>query len=147
VKFLRTLLAIIVLILSVQPVCVGTNSFDSCCQESTCSDNDNNKQEKQSDCSSCNPFQHCGCCAFCVIYTPVSFLVFRTRINFNNNSWGILNCLSHQNPILEFWQPPKLSWFSFLFQSDFFAMFYWRKFFCIIHHSLKLSSFYSELRV
>lgn len=108
-KYLSTLLAIIILILSVQPVCSSTNSLDNCCQESTCCDDNGHRQEKQTECSSCNPFQQCGCCAFSVILTPTSSLEFSKQTNFVSNYWVVFKSPFIDEPILGFWQPPKLS--------------------------------------
>jgi hypothetical protein len=113
VKYLCAILAFIVLTLSVQPVCASQNTTDVCCSENVCNEDqdsgcDQDKQQKE--CSgSCNPFQICGCCAFSIVPSVQQVFLSVKQFIANNTSWAIMECPFIEEPVLGFWQPPKLA--------------------------------------
>ncbi|MFA6151600.1 MAG: hypothetical protein WC716_09790 [Chitinophagaceae bacterium] len=111
-KYLCALLALLVLTLSVQPVCASISSSETCCSESTCNESqqsDENNPDKKECSNACNPFQVCGCCAFSVVpQIPPTFTIV-THTNFIPGNWAFFTCPFIEEPVLGFWQPPKLS--------------------------------------
>jgi hypothetical protein len=75
VKLLCTILALLVLTLSVQPACASVVSETVDCCANECTDVGGCEGDHDDACKyGCNPFQVCGCCAFCVVIpAPVAF--------------------------------------------------------------------------
>jgi len=113
-KWLSTLMAVLVLFLAVQPVCANIPAIDTCCSaaEADCG-NDLPEQpvestgHSQKDCDSgCNPFQLCNCCAFSVLTLhPSPFLSY---IHFNIPQWGTPPIHFYEAPVSGFWKPPRM---------------------------------------
>lgn len=79
VKLLSFFLAFVVLLLSVQPVCAESPASGTCCSVENCDKNETpqtHNEHHDKECNAvCNPFQSCGCCAFCVIVPQqISFI-------------------------------------------------------------------------
>jgi hypothetical protein len=111
VKYLCTILAFLVLTLSVQPVCVaGTGNNTDCCTESSCAGNEEGDTDEtgHGDCTNCNPFQLCGCCAFSIVPAVAAALRLEEGHTFLQYSWATLCCPFIEEPVLGFWQPPKI---------------------------------------
>ncbi|MBL7712210.1 MAG: hypothetical protein JNL13_07100 [Chitinophagaceae bacterium] len=110
-KFLCAILALLVLTLSAQPVCIAaTASSGNCCADSHCADGTEQDEEDEAGaCDQCNPFQLCGCCAFSAV--PVAQLSIHPaeRAVYSACRWSIPACPAIEEPVLGFWQPPKLT--------------------------------------
>ena len=108
-KLLCTILALLVLILSVQPVCVAASAEDTCCTNNDCTEEQDNSNDKQDNgcASGCNPFQLCGCCAFCIVIPPVISFLPVSSITTPGIQWGILSGGITEEPVSGFWQPPR----------------------------------------
>ncbi len=110
-KWLASFLAIIVLFLSVQPVCAASASpaqVDACCADDACEEQ-RSDIPKEKDCKGCNPFQSCACCAVAVIvpflgFTPLAIVNFPASYEWSSH-------LPHFPSAVygDFWQPPKLA--------------------------------------
>ena len=112
-KWICSIMAFIILTLSVQPLCVASNQVDICCNERIeCRGNEpvsNPTEKSEKDCAeNCNPFQICGCCPFSVIATPIISLLPFNHISITNFTWGITPLQFYEEPISGFWQPPKI---------------------------------------
>lgn len=113
VKYLSVLLALVVLILSIQPVCAGIIRTGSCCTENICTEENENKERDAhsgKECANgCNPFQICGCCAFSVVPMQVPVLMNTAQAVFRVASWAGLDCRYAEAPVRGLWQPPEFS--------------------------------------
>lgn len=112
VKYLCAILAFLVLTLSVQPVCIAGNvSNPDCCHDSNCAEQgqENTDDEGADDCTQCNPFQLCGCCAFSVVPPLLLTIQMSEKPVYFTDSWTIHNCPDIEEPVLGFWQPPKIT--------------------------------------
>lgn len=68
VKFICTILAFLVLTLSVQPACASVVAETIGCCANECTEDGGCKSDHDDACKfGCNPFQVCGCCAFSVV--------------------------------------------------------------------------------
>ena len=111
-RYICCLLAILVLTLSVQPVCASVLPIqaagvaDSCCRHDDC---DQPEEHHDKGCKSCNPFQLCGCCAFSVVVPqPVAFAestVTATAV-VQGLQPGTALC---DAPLASCWQPPNMA--------------------------------------
>lgn len=112
-KTLSIILAFVVLILSVQPVCASISSVDACCdtqRQSDCKQGQCDDSNSEQDCNStCNPFQICACCPFSVV-TPfqTSFQLF-IYPTMQDVRWAVLSITCLDEPVSAFWQPPKIA--------------------------------------
>ncbi len=111
-KLLCTILAFLVMTLSVQPVCIAESTSDTCCTGNNCAE-ENEKDDSENDpkdCTSgCNPFQICGCCAFSVVVPSPILLTAPSPVAASNHQWGIISVGINEDMALSFWQPPRLS--------------------------------------
>lgn len=111
-KWIYTIMAFIILTLSVQPLCISITKEELCSEaKSDCADqvpigktsNDSGKQCPDS----CNPFQLCDCCPFCVVASPTITLARFDLIPNPGPEWGVVPSQIYEEYILGFWQPPK----------------------------------------
>jgi len=109
VKFLCTILALMVLVLSVQPVCASLAPGNTCCSSHLCEDEQRSGGQEE-DCSSvCNPFQVCGCCAFSVVIPGTIIFIEKPVAQYATVQWGISPVHMVEEPSIGFWQPPKIA--------------------------------------
>lgn len=109
-KWLCTLLAFMVLLLSAQPVCANITRPDQCCNTgSNCEEaQDDTDNDHKEDCSSgCNPFQLCSCCAFCVLTPAQAIFNIFSDFPIPGMVWGSLQFGVPDEPVSSFWQPPR----------------------------------------
>lgn len=115
VKLLSTILAFLVFVLSVQPVCIAAPASNTCCSTNYCSDEAAGDDECSGDdaddngCSGCNPFQLCGCCAFCVVIPSSVSLLFIPPSTIAKVKWGCRTTGLVAVPVGDFWKPPRIS--------------------------------------
>lgn len=111
-RLLSTLLAILVLFLSVQPVCGALKTAPDACCEAACSeaaapDEADGGGHEEDDCTVCNPFQACGCCAASVSVPATVMLKQAGPVPHQSAKW-----IAPSTPLFEvllsgFWQPPR----------------------------------------
>ena len=111
-KWLCTILAFMVLILSIQPVCANASQTDVCCGAGEACKNEQknagNEGRHKEDCSgTCNPFQLCACCAFCVVTPNPVVLKTTLTLPIPSIEWGNSSCRFFDEPLSSFWQPPR----------------------------------------
>lgn len=113
-RWLCTILAFMVLMLSVQPVCADSTSLTECCsspvgcKDDTDSPKQGTAESRNKDCDShCNPFQNCSCCAFCVILQHQQSILFAQYAPLPN-CWNIPPVHFSDEPVTGVWQPPKI---------------------------------------
>lgn len=114
-RLLSIILALLVITLSVQPVCMAASAGHSCCvndafattatSERHC---DDGVPEKE--CSSnCNPFQVCACCACCIVLPqvlapqPPPLMVYTAPV------WNCTPVPDVDAPVYGVWQLPQLA--------------------------------------
>ena len=117
-KLVASILAILILFLTVQPILAHQSyiaqkenlTSDNCCsgEEETCKHQD--KSQKQDDTNQCcnnghcNPFEICACCYYISSIKPVfyisNFLQIKEKVRLTKDK--ILSSY-----IQDFWQPPK----------------------------------------
>lgn len=107
-RFICFLLAMLVLTLSVQPVCATVNE-STCCNEavSCSSDTEDLQHHNEDNCKGCNPFQACGCCAFAVMI-PTSITLQSPTLLVHSGVYS--GFASEGLPVAacaDFWQPPR----------------------------------------
>ncbi len=115
VKLLCTILAILIMTLSLQPGCTAAPvAVRGCCMEtegSCCTDEEQpcTDEEHEQNCARvCNPFQVCSCCAFSVVVPaplPVAVFVSLPR---QHVTWALLFVAITDKPASGIWQPPRL---------------------------------------
>jgi hypothetical protein len=115
VKLLCTILAILIMTLSLQPGCTAAPAaVRSCCMEaerSCCTDEEQpcTDEEHEQNCARvCNPFQVCSCCAFSVVVPaplPAPLFVSEPR---QQAMWAMLCVAITDKPASGIWQPPRL---------------------------------------
>jgi len=109
VKWLSSFLAILVLFLSVQPVCAASAArpqVDACCADD-CSEDEGGDTHEKEDCKTCNPFQSCACCAGGVVMPQVSFSLRPMVPMVSAPRWGQPAPSASEASLSDFWQPPK----------------------------------------
>ncbi|HTN18717.1 MAG TPA: hypothetical protein VL092_13590 [Chitinophagaceae bacterium] len=108
-KYLCAIMAFLVLTLSVQPVCVASDvSGQDCCHDRNCAEQGSSEEQEDHECAQCNPFQLCSCCAFSVVPVLQLFICFSEKPDYNELIWGISIYPDIDEPVLGFWQPPKI---------------------------------------
>ncbi|MBX2905840.1 MAG: hypothetical protein KF744_07375 [Taibaiella sp.] len=108
-RLLCTLLAFLVLTLSVQPVCAAEAGRSCCTEESCCVDEEAGSDHQQHSCSSgCNPFQVCACCPAGVVLPGIIYVVAAPLLQPVAVAWGIFSPQSPVWPAYAIWQPPKI---------------------------------------
>jgi hypothetical protein len=114
-KWLCSLLALLVLILSVQPACADLSSIasntcaDSCCTGSAAEQDMGKENDRKKECAhGCNPFQVCGCCAFSVV-PPVLLIAPLPQPDFGleTQKRSSLSALVSDQLASGIWQPPR----------------------------------------
>ncbi|NQW42281.1 MAG: hypothetical protein HQ463_02465 [Bacteroidetes bacterium] len=113
-------LTFIVLGLSIKPCCSSisinelknaTSSSVSCCEDKTCSDDSNNKNDKSENksngCDFCSPFFTCGSC--CGFTFHDNIIKFNNLILKQKRTYSYYNVQFNSEYIGKMWQPPKLS--------------------------------------
>ncbi|MES2704024.1 MAG: hypothetical protein V4649_15390 [Bacteroidota bacterium] len=108
-KLLCTILALIVLTLSVQPVCMATAGNDTCCTTDVCTEEQGGQDDgADKKCvSGCNPFQLCACCAFCVVIPQAFSFTFLPDAPAPAIQWGAQVAGITEEAVPGFWQPPR----------------------------------------
>jgi len=115
VKALASFLAILVLFLSVQPVCsapasAGTALVDACCSSVACEDEGSEPGDTEDDdCHNCNPFESTACCAVGMIVPQQTFALRTLLQPYPARVWNIAPPQFPAAVYGDFWQPPKLS--------------------------------------
>lgn len=111
VKILCVFIAILVLFLSVQPVCTDRGTEDVCCLATVCTDNDcSEERDAHPTCvASCNPFQSCSCCVFAAMAVPKVHFTLPNVAAFAKPQWPEAAPPQLLAPVLSFWQPPKIA--------------------------------------
>lgn len=109
-RFISTILALLVLFLTVQPVCGSSfaSQTEVYCEEG-CADEQGQPgdDELESNCKVCNPFQQCGCCSgFTTIPQNAGFLA-HTIVAYSKIQWGMAPFQLNEAPLRDFWQPPR----------------------------------------
>ncbi|MBC7555121.1 MAG: hypothetical protein H7257_14225 [Taibaiella sp.] len=112
-KLLCTLLAFMILILSVQPVCAGIAATDTCCDVAGGCDGpieDGTTEHSKKECSNiCNPFQVCPCCAFGIITPYQPAFILSAHFNMPSPQWRLFEATLPETPLAGLWQPPKIA--------------------------------------
>ncbi|MGC4059267.1 MAG: hypothetical protein QM743_14290 [Chitinophagaceae bacterium] len=114
-KWICTLLALLVLTLSVQPVCAVVSQGDNCCAvygsgDAVCDAQEDAADHRSSDCNSgCNPFQICACCALSIVAPPHPFTITSSFIGVPSPDWSPLYVRLGDAPAYGFWQPPRIA--------------------------------------
>ncbi len=107
VKFICSILAFVILMLSVQPVLMPVSVNDPCCITDDCCSDGNEEHNPEKDCKSgCNPFQVCGCSAFCAII-PKPIVIMPSTPAATVVQWGVSSFSIADEPASGFWQPPR----------------------------------------
>lgn len=112
-KWLCSLLALLILILSVQPACADLSSAGKAACTSTCctglQQDEPEKDNRQDDCTyGCNPFQVCGCCAFSVVTPHFTFPPSLSPLPEMAAAPGSrLSSILPDQLIAGIWQPPR----------------------------------------
>ena len=111
VKWLASFLAILVLLLSVQPVCAVSTEraqVDACCADDVCEEESDGGTSDEGDCKGCNPFQSCSCCTMGVIVPVQSFALQAMATASLHREWSQHVPGFPAAVYGDFWQPPKL---------------------------------------
>ena len=112
-RVISIILAILVLFLTVQPVCGVPSSAiqaDACCSAGCTEGADDEgagKNEHKEDCSICNPFQSCACCAGYVSTPQAVYPNAIAGIYYAPATWDLRAAQLIEAPLDGFWQPPK----------------------------------------
>ena len=110
-RFICTLLAFLVLTLSVQPVCAGVSQADVCCTgDAGCTERTEHDDCEDNECKGvCNPLQSCGCCVAAVVL-PGAVVVFAEPLPQPPVvAWGVFSPQQPMWPAYAIWQPPKIA--------------------------------------
>lgn len=113
-RWLSVFMAIVVLLLAVQPVCGVVPESGTCCSIELCNDaapagtttDDHHRKE----CNSvCNPFQSCGCCAFSIVVPPIFVFYSYEIVTTPRIQWGIWHEGHTNAPPADCLKPPRLA--------------------------------------
>ncbi|MBS1616201.1 MAG: hypothetical protein JST06_08815 [Bacteroidetes bacterium] len=110
-RLISAILALLVLFLTVQPVCADclpTPQTESCCDEGCAKEQTPSKgHEPEGHCKACNPFQSCGCCPGSVVVPMVSRLLPEAVVFDPATEEGVVVMHLVEAPVTDFWQPPR----------------------------------------
>lgn len=111
VRFISAILAILVLVLSVQGACIAgsqTAASAVCCADHLCESEGEGVPEKE-DCKTCNPFQSCSCCAMGVIVPAQEARMYELVQMSVSRQWSQRVPHFPAAVYADFWQPPKIA--------------------------------------
>jgi hypothetical protein len=115
VRLLSIILAILVMTLSVQPVCMAASEGHSCCVNdalattASAETHDEDGSPERECNSNCNPFQVCACCACCIVLPQVFAPQPPPVFTFIPPVWNCTPVPAVDAPVYGVWQPPQLA--------------------------------------
>lgn len=103
-------MALIVLLLSVQPVCaVRPHEPAAACCADDCGAAEKEERREDADCKACNPFQSCACCVAAVVTPATATLWPAPQPDLPTAAGAERPSPLLQTPGSDFWQPPRRS--------------------------------------
>jgi hypothetical protein len=108
-KPISAILAILILFLSVQPVCIAAQpvAIEEACCANGCVEEDAGNPEHEKGCNGCNPFQSCSCCTASVIVPQAGIGIPVMIPEFAAASWEQVDVDLVETALADFWQPPR----------------------------------------